>query len=65
MIRGERTLYQVNNISMAQGIIRFVKVHALGLRNVDTNAHINVGTANINGRGDFSTKTTPAGVSSK
>lgn len=61
MIGGERTLYQVNNISMAQGIIRFVKVRALGLRKVDTNAHINVGTTNINGRGDFSAKTTPAG----
>ena len=50
---------------MVESIVRLVKVKALGLRNVDANANINGGTTNLDGRGDFSTETTPIGVPSK
>ena len=62
---GERTLYQVNDIFMAEGIIRFEKIKALRLWNVDANAQVNVGTTNLNGRGNLSAETTPTGASSE
>lgn len=62
MFRGERVLHQVNNIFMTEGIIYFVEVADFGRRNVDANAHINVRATNLDGRGNLSPETTPAGV---
>ena len=40
-------LYEVNDVSTAEGIIYCVKVVTFGCRNIDANAHINVGTTNF------------------
>lgn len=61
MFRGERALYQVDDISITEGIIHFVEIEDLRNWNVDGNAQINVGNTDIDGRRDLSPETTPTG----